>query len=173
MSAQNPPITPAWAFEHIAWEDSINTEEGAKALVDGYLQRDIPVGAVIIDSPWSTTYNDFNWDTQRYSDPKRMIDYFKSKDVKVLLWLTGVVNITCKDTRFQKSDTYDEVVSKGYGINQSKPHAWWKGEGVHIDFTNEEAIAWWYKQLDKVFIDGRSIRENSGLEIFLIHLSVR
>ena len=26
--------------------DSINTEEGAKALVDGYLQRDIPVGAV-------------------------------------------------------------------------------------------------------------------------------
>ena len=124
MSAQNPPITPAWAFEHIAWEDSINTEEGAKALVDGYLQRDIPVGAVIIDSPWSTTYNDFNWDTQRYSDPKRMIDYFKSKDVKVLLWLTGVVNITCKDTRFQKSDTYHEVVSKGYGINQSKQHAW-------------------------------------------------
>ena len=116
--------------------------------------RFLKLSAVIIDSPWSTTYNDFNWDTQRYSDPKRMIDYFKSKDVKVLLWLTGVVNITCKDTRFQKSDTYHEVVSKGYGINQSKPHAWWKGEGVHIDFTNEEAIAWWYKQLDKVFIDG-------------------
>lgn len=55
---------------------------------------------------------------------------------------------------FSKSDTYDEVVSKGYGINQSKPHAWWKGEGVHIDFTNKEAVAWWYKQLDKVFIDG-------------------
>ena len=70
IKAQNPPITPAWAFEHIAWEDSINTTEGAKALVEGYLQREIPVGAVIIDSPWSTTYNDFNWDTQRYSDPK-------------------------------------------------------------------------------------------------------
>lgn len=154
IKAQNPPITPAWAFEHIAWEDSINTTEGAKALVEGYLQREIPVGAVIIDSPWSTTYNDFNWDTQRYSDPKEMINYFKSKDVKVLLWLTGAVNIKCKDTHFQKSDTYDEVVSKGYGINKSEPHTWWKGEGVHIDFTNKEAVDWWYKQLDKVFIDG-------------------
>ena len=154
VNAQNPPITPAWAFEHIAWEDSINTTEGAKALIDGYLQRDIPVGAIIIDSPWSTTYNDFNWDTQRYPDPKGMIDYFKSKDVKVLLWLTGAVNVKCKDTRYQKSDTYDEVVSKGYGINQSKPHAWWKGEGVHIDFTNKDAVDWWYKQLDKVFVDG-------------------
>lgn len=28
IKAQNPPITPAWAFEHIAWEDSINTTEG-------------------------------------------------------------------------------------------------------------------------------------------------
>lgn len=152
--SQNPPITPAWAFGHIAWEDSINTEEGAKTLVNSYLQHNIPVEAVIIDSPWSTTYNDFNWDTQRYPDPKGMIDYFKKKDVKVLLWLTGAVNIKCKDTHFQKSRTYDEVISKGYGINQNKPHVWWKGEGVHIDFTNKEAVAWWYKQLDKVFIDG-------------------
>ncbi len=153
-AADNPPITPAWAFEHIAWEDSINTAEGAKALVDGYLERNIPVGAVMIDSPWSTTYNDFNWDTERYADPEGMINYFKGKDVKVILWLTGAVNIKCKDTRFQKSDTYDEVVAKGYGINNSQPHTWWKGEGVHIDFTNKEAVEWWYKQLDKVFVDG-------------------
>lgn len=154
VSAQNPPITPAWAFEHVAWEDSINTTDGAKALVDGYLQRGIPVGAVIIDSPWSTAYNDFNWDMQRYPDAKEMIGYFKNKDVKVILWLTGAVNIKGKDTRLQKADTYDEVVARKYGINNSEPHTWWKGEGVHIDFTMKEATEWWYKQLDKVFIDG-------------------
>lgn len=32
IKAQNPPITPAWAFEHIAWEDSINTTEWALKL---------------------------------------------------------------------------------------------------------------------------------------------
>lgn len=92
VHAQTPPITPAWAFRHIVWEDSLNTETGAKELVDGYLSRGIPVEATIIDSPWSTAYNDFNWDKARYPDPEGMLSYFKRKDVKVILWLTGVVN---------------------------------------------------------------------------------
>lgn len=154
LFADNPPITPAWAFRHVVWEDSLNTTVGAKRIVDGYLEHGIPVGAVMIDSPWSTSYNDFNWDSARYSDPESMIGYFKSKDVKVLLWLTGAVNIKCKDTSLQKSATYDEAVAKKYGINDSKPNEWWKGEGIHIDFTNPEAVEWWYAQLDKVFIDG-------------------
>ncbi|MCD8292779.1 MAG: hypothetical protein LUC23_03335 [Prevotellaceae bacterium] len=153
-AALNPPVTPAWAFGHIAWEDSINTSGAAIALVDGYLQRNIPVGAVIIDSPWSTGYNDFNWDTRRYPDPVGMINHFKDENVKVLLWLTGAVNIEGKDTPLQKCEVYDEVVAKGYAVNNGEPHNWWKGKGVHIDFTNKEATEWWYKQLDKVFIDG-------------------
>ena len=63
--ADNPPITPYWAFGHIVWEDSINTSAGARQLVNGYLEHDIPVDGIIIDSPWSTSYNDFNWDLQR------------------------------------------------------------------------------------------------------------
>lgn len=152
--AENPPITPAWAFRHIVWEDSLNTSEGAKEVVDSYIRRGIPVGSVIIDSPWSTSYNDFNWDRMRYPDAEDMIGYFKNKNVKVILWLTGAINNKCKDTPLQKGDTYDEAVMKNYGINDSKPHEWWKGEGIHIDFTNPEATEWWYSQLDKVFIDG-------------------
>lgn len=154
VSAQNPPITPAWAFEHIAWEDSINTSLGAVSLIEEYLKRDIPVGAIIIDSPWSDSYNDFNWDLERYPDYENMIRYFKSKNVKVMLWLTGAVNTQSKDTRVQKSANYDYAVSQKYGINKSKPGTWWKGTGIHIDFTKKEAKEWWFSQLDKVFVDG-------------------
>ncbi len=52
-NAQTPPITPSWAFTHIAWKDSINTKEGAINIVDSYLKRNIPIGAVIIDSLWT------------------------------------------------------------------------------------------------------------------------
>ena len=154
VSKKCPPITPAWALGHIVWEDSLNTTQGARQLVDGYLERNIPVDAVIIDSPWSTTYNDFNWDRQRYADPQAMIKDFSSKGVKTILWLTGNVNEQCKDTPRQKSDTYDEVVARNYGVDNSKPYTWWKGVGQHIDFTNPKATQWWYGQLDKVFTEG-------------------
>ena len=98
-----PPLTPAWALGHIVWEDSLNTTAAAEGLVNGYLERGIPVDAVIIDSPWSTTYNDFNWDRQRYADPSQMIKGFSDKGVRTILWLTGNVNEQCKDTPQQKA----------------------------------------------------------------------
>lgn len=154
LRAQYPPITPAWALGHIVWEDSLNTEYGAQQIVGEYFKHDIPVNAVIIDSPWSTAYNNFEWDSSRYPDYTQMIDDFSKKNVKVILWLTGVVNNKSKDTKLQKSTNFDEAVSRKLGINHSVPATWWKGEGVHIDFTNSNAVEWWSHQLDKVFKDG-------------------
>lgn len=152
--AQTPPVTPAWAFGHIVWEDSINKTEGVEKIVDGYLERNVPVSAVIVDSPWSNSYNDFDWDPQRYADPSGMIAGLKQKGVRTILWLTGNVNDQGKDTRLQQSPMYDYARSKNYGVNNSEPYTWWKGHGIHVDFTNPEATAWWYSQLDKVFEDG-------------------
>lgn len=83
--AQNPPITPAWAFGHIVWEDSINTRESAERLVSAYQQHHIPVDAIIIDSPWSTSYNDFVWDETRYPQPQRMIEGFANQGIRTIL----------------------------------------------------------------------------------------
>lgn len=152
--AQNPPLTPAWAFGHIVWEDSLNTTRGVERIVGGYLDRQIPVNAVIVDSPWSNSYNDFEWDLQRYSDPAAMIARMKSKGVKVILWMTGNINLNGNDTRLQKSLMYDYVKDHNYGVNGSQPYKWWKGEGLHLDFTNPKAVEWWYSQLDKAFVDG-------------------
>ena len=154
VGAQSVPVTPAWAFGHIVWEDNVNTTKGAEDIVAGYLDRGIPVDAVIIDSPWSLSYNDFTWDKARYADPAAMIRGFQEKGVKVILWLTGNVNLNAKDTPVPKAFTYDEMQAKGYGVNDSQPYQWWKGEGMHLDFTNPAAVQWWYGQLDRVFVDG-------------------
>lgn len=149
-----PPITPAWAFGHIVWEDSINTTQGAELIVNSYLERGIPVDAIIIDSPWCTAYNDFQWDPQRYADPASMIKGFMQKGVRTILWLTGFVNEKCEDTPNQRSATFDEVGRNNYGANSNRSVDWWKGKGIHVDFTNKDAVAWWYSQLDKVFTEG-------------------
>ncbi len=151
---EKPPITPYWALGHLVWEDSINSQEAAQNLVEAYMKQAIPVGGIIIDSPWSESYNDFNWDRNRYPEPENMLKSFREKNIKVILWLTGCINLTAKDVPVQKSPDYDYVLRKGYAVNRGKPSEWWKGKGLHLDFTNPEASAWWNSKLDKVFRDG-------------------
>ena len=154
--SHRPPITPAWALGQIVWEDEINTQEAATTLVNGYLERDIPVSGVIIDSPWATSYNDFNWDKARYPEPAAMTAYFQEKGVRTLLWLTGCLNNSesDEDCPVVKSANFDEVVANGYAVNGGKESHWWKGTGVHVDFTNPEAVEWWYSQVDKALLPG-------------------
>ena len=154
MAFAQSPLVPYWSLGHIIWEDSINTEQGAQRLCSEYASHQIPVDGIIIDSPWSEAYNDFNWDRQRYPHAEQMIKGFNQHGVKVILWLTGCVNTSAKDTPKQKAANYDEACRLRYGINNNTPSKWWKGEGLQIDFTNKKARQWWYTQLDKVFIDG-------------------
>ena len=153
----NPPICPRWAIEPWVWEDNGNTQASTIKLVDDYMSRNIPVGVVIVDSPWSTAYNDYEFDLKRFPNPKEMIDQFHSKNVRVILWMTGLVNNESKDVPLPKNPAYDEVIQKGYTVNNGMNLTWWKGKGVHIEFTNPEATNWWHQQMDKVLdlgIDG-------------------
>ena len=164
-----PPITPRWAFEPWVWEDNHNTQDSIVNLVDQYQSRHIPVGAVIIDSPWSTCYNSFEWNTTQYPDPEQMIDSFHEEEVRVLLWLTGFLNETSVDTEIQEcvdsngKSLFDFVgpppAGQDYSVDNGDVHWWWKCKGTtpcgrHIDFTNDAAKDWWHMLMDKVLVLG-------------------
>ncbi len=142
QNENNPPICPAWAFEPWVWEDNINTQETIEGIVDNYLSLNIPVGAVIIDSPWSNYYNDFTWDLSKYPTPQEMIDNFQLQNVNVVMWMTGFVNTDSPDYQF--------VVDNGYTVDDGKVFTWWKGDGVHLDFTNADAMTWLGSKLNKL-----------------------
>ncbi|HEO71106.1 MAG TPA: hypothetical protein ENN80_07575, partial [Candidatus Hydrogenedentes bacterium] len=69
QKAARPPITPPWALECWLWEDDHNNADYVLELLEGYEEHDFPVRAILIDSPWTTRYNDFVVDEERYPDP--------------------------------------------------------------------------------------------------------
>ncbi len=156
------PICPRWAFEPWVWEDNKNTQQSTLNLVKGYRDRAIPVGAVVIDSPWETAYNSFDWDKQRYPQPQEMIDELHRCGVRVVIWITGAMNRSSKDTPRDKPPGYDEVIRNGWAVNDGKEFHWWKGKGVHVDFTNPDACAWFGRQMSKLIkmgVDGWKVDE--------------
>ncbi len=154
----NVPLTPKWVYEPWVWEDNINTQAGLEELVQGYLDRDIPVGAVNIDSPWETEFNTFQFNSESYPDAQGMIDGLHDKGIKVMAWITPLTNLHSKDDpNIGKASNYDYALENGYFINDGQTFEWWKGWGSFIDYTNPDALEWWHNQMDQVLdlgIDG-------------------
>ncbi|MEK7226913.1 MAG: TIM-barrel domain-containing protein, partial [Bacteroidota bacterium] len=152
-NAQIPPW-PEWIFYHWVWEGE-STQQSAIQIVDDYLQYDIPVGAIIIDSPWETGYNNFQFDTALFQDAQGMINYFHSKNIRVLLWITSFMNI-------EVDSLYNYAKSQSYFMRKNSQDDstlinWWKGDGRLIDLFNPAAVSWWKGMMDSALalgIDG-------------------
>lgn len=155
-----PPIIPAWAFGHWIWEDTAHTRDAVEYLVGGYRTYGIPVGAVLFDSPWATSYNDFTWNPVGYPRAQDMIDDLHTRGIKVVTFYTGAINRESTDTLKQKCEHYDYVVAHNFALNGNRESKWWKGPALHVDFTNPAATAWWQTKvaaLHTMGVDGAKI----------------
>jgi alpha-glucosidase (family GH31 glycosyl hydrolase) len=149
-----PPLTPRWAYEPWVWEDEENDADATVALVDAYRQRDIPVGVVIVDSPWQTNYNTFEM-ARQFGDPERLVSRLRDRDVRIVLWATGFLNTTSVDgPERDPAPGFAEAQARGYLVNGGRTYPWDKGEGAAVDFFNPDAVAWWYGQMDRAWASG-------------------
>src|SRR4051812_43961378 len=107
-----PPIhTPRWAFEPWISKDISDTDD-TYAFVKGFRDRDIPVGVVVLDSPWETNYNTFVPDPVRYHDFAKLVADLHADHVRVVPWITPLVNYVSFD--FEPGATAYDGGAPGY-----------------------------------------------------------
>jgi alpha-glucosidase (family GH31 glycosyl hydrolase) len=157
-----PRHTPAWGFEPWISKD-ISDRADTFAFVEGFLSRDIPVGAVVLDSPWDTNYTTFTPRPSRYPDFPGMVAALHAMNVRVVLWTTQMTNRSSFDFELG-GDTYEgpaanfaEGQACGFFVANGATFQWWKGRGSGVDFFDARARAWWHGAEDAVLdagIDG-------------------
>ncbi len=143
-----PPPWPEWVLEHWVWENE-GDQESALALVNGYLERDIPVGAAIIDRPWEVEVTSFEPDPARYPDMGGLVEDFHARGVRVFLWTVSMIN--------ENASTFEHAKNNGYLLSDGKTVKWWAGKGGLLDYTNPSAVTWWHGLMDRMLdlgIDG-------------------
>ncbi|MCU0658477.1 MAG: hypothetical protein MUF64_25425 [Polyangiaceae bacterium] len=154
----DPPAklhTPRWAFEPWISKD-ISDRDDTYAFVNGFEERGIPVGVLVLDSPWETNYNSLIPNPNRYRDFPQMVADLRSRNIRTVLWLTAFINSRSND--FEEggdkydgaSENYEEAQQCGFFVENGRQFGWWKGFGGHLDFFNPKATAWWHWQLDKL-----------------------
>ncbi len=159
----DPPLySPPWAFEPWISKD-ISDRDDTESFIEGFLSRDIPVGAVVLDSPWETHYNTLIPNPDRYPDFEGLVDQLHEQNIRIVLWTTQMINRTGidaeigGDTYIGPASNFQEGRTCDFYVNDGQLYFWWKGDGAGIDFFNEQAVAWWREQQDLVLgmgIDG-------------------
>ena len=155
-----PPIhTPRWAFEPWISKD-ISDRGDTFAFVDGFAERDIPVGVVVLDSPWETHYNTFVPHPERYPDFAGMVAELRARDIRTVLWVTQMVNLSSfdveagGDTYLGPSPNFAQGQRCGFFVEGGNVFPWWKGRGAGVDFFNPAAVTWWHRQQDALYAAG-------------------
>lgn len=145
--------TPRWAFEPWISKD-ISDRADTEAFVAGFESRDIPVGVLVIDSPWDVNYTQFEPNPSRYPAFSEMVSDLRGRGVRTVLWVTQMVNEDSFDLE-EGGDEYRGPATtflsgrrQGFLINEAKTYFWWKGTGSGVDFFNPNAMDWWHAMQD-------------------------
>jgi len=88
-----PELPPSWVFAPWKSRDNYYSVNDVLEDVDTMRRLDIPMSVIVIDSPWETAYNDFNFNNVQFPNYQNMIDYIHRMGNKLVLWITPFTNV--------------------------------------------------------------------------------
>ena len=152
-------LPPYWSFAPWVGRDYHRNDADVREDVEKSRSLGLPASVVLIDSPWATGYNSYQFNPKQFSDVPAMVKDLHGAGFKLVLWHTSWINYKTSpphekgfaDKIDVKSSNYDDAAAHGYFVKDKngQPYqaSWWKGHGSLIDFTNPAAKAWWQGQV--------------------------
>jgi alpha-glucosidase (family GH31 glycosyl hydrolase) len=88
-----PALLPAWGYGFWKSRDIHRHQDEVEEDVHGCRWHDIPVDAVVLDSPWETNYNTWRPNPHQFPDFAGMVARLRADGVRTVVWVTPWVNV--------------------------------------------------------------------------------
>lgn len=117
------------------------------AYAENVIRYNFPVGVFMVDDNWQKYYGNFEFKSDRFPDPKEMIDTLHAKGFKIMLWICPFVSPDSPEFRYLNQKGY---LIKRKGSSQPALIPWWNGYSACYDLSNPEAVSYFKSQLKKM-----------------------
>ncbi len=156
-----PPVLPEWAYGHWKSRDVYEHQRDVEEDWHGYREHNIPLDAIVIDSPWETQYNTWEFNRHQFPDPEGLVGEMNRDGVRTVVWVTPWTNLDSSDGQrppdsesermhSEPASNYAEGATDGHFVRAPDGEAWtgrwWMGTGSMVDFTSVAATRWWQDQ---------------------------
>jgi alpha-D-xyloside xylohydrolase len=173
-----PALLPEWGYGFWKSRDVHEHQDDVLDDFHGFRRCEIPLDAIVIDSPWATQYNTWEFNPHQFPDAAGMISTMRDDGVRTVVWCTPWVNLDSRDGQIppqpeserlhrEPAPTYAPAADAGHFVRDAggEPFVtqWWMGTGSPVDFTSPAAEEWWRRQVRRVLALGvEGIKADDG-----------
>jgi alpha-glucosidase len=120
------------------------------------LKNGFPAGVLMVDDNWTSYYGQFDFNKEKFPDPRALSDQLHKTGFKMMVWITPFISPDSepfRETSKSKLLLLDNAGNKeAQWKDISKPYLvrWWNGFSACLDLSNPDAVKWLTGKLDRL-----------------------
>ena len=184
-----PRLPPRWAFGPMHWRNEWRSRDELMEDVRRIRAEAIPTTTVWIDNPWQRSYNDSEFDTNRFPDPPSLFQELQRMGFKVLVWSTPYLDAVSDGAtaRNTAEELFVQARDRGWLVllgsarrpyvsvsNPGSAGGMSDANGALVDFTSRDASDFWTRRLEPLIDLGvRGFKLDYGEDVLIELLGMR